>query len=358
MTSRPPESNAPAPGSPAPGSHAPGSPVPLAQVLRSDEVESLHAGWLVLVDADGQILAQFGDDAPIYTRSSLKPLQALPLIATGGADRWGLTPEELAVTAASHAGSRMHRETVMSLLSKAGLSADQLECGTHMPYDEEAARDLLCRGEAPTLLHCNCSGKHAGMLALARHMGWPTEGYHRLEHPVQQAVREAVLAVTGVSPDALSHGIDGCGLPVWRMPISALARAFARLGRPETLPAPWQEPARRIVEAMAAHPERVSGPGRFDTELMRLTGGRLVGKGGGEAVHAGIVRDRGWGWALKVADGNRRATPPALLALLDRLGGLTAEDRESLSRWMRPELSNNRQETVGAIVPAPSLTLS
>jgi L-asparaginase II len=326
--------------------------VPLAHVLRSGAVESTHAGWLVVVDADGRVIAQVGDDAPIYTRSSLKPLQALPLIASGGADRWGLGMEELAVTAASHAGSRMHRETVSSLLAKAGLSPSQLECGTHMPYDEQAARELLCSGEAPTLLHCNCSGKHAGMLALARHMGWPTEGYHRLAHPVQQAVREAVLEVTGVSSGILSHGIDGCGLPVWRMPLSALARGFARLGRPETLPSRWREPARRIVEAMARHPERVSGAGRFDTELMRLTEGRLIGKGGGEAVHAGIVRERGWGWALKVADGNRRVTPPVILALLEELGALGAEDREALAGWQRPELKNNRQEIVGTIVPA------
>ena len=336
----------------------PAAPAPLAHVLRSGEVESLHLGWLVVLDADGRVLAQVGDDAAIYTRSSLKPLQALPLIATGGAERWGLTPEELAVTAASHAGSRMHRATVLSLLTKAGLTPDQLACGTHMPYDDEAARELICRGEPPTLLHCNCSGKHAGMLALAKHMGWPTEGYHLLEHPVQQAVRDVVLAVTGVSPDALIHGIDGCGLPVWRMPLSRLAQGFARLGRPETLPERWREPARRIVEAMAEHPERVSGPGRFDTELMRLTQGRLVGKGGGEAVHAGIVREHGWGWALKVADGNRRATPPAILDVLERLGGLTAEDREALARWKRPELRNNRQETVGAIVPAPGLALA
>jgi len=336
----------------------PATPAPLAHVLRSGEVESLHLGWLVVVDADGRVLAQVGDDAAIYTRSSLKPLQALPLLATGGAERWGLGPEQLAVTAASHAGSRMHRETVLSLLTKAGLTPDQLACGTHMPYDDEASRELLCRGESPTLLHCNCSGKHAGMLALAKHMGWPTEGYHLLEHPVQQLVREAVLEVTGVSPHDLSHGIDGCGLPVWRMPLSRLARGFARLGRPESLPERWREPARRIVEAMAEHPERVSGPGRFDTELMRLTRGRLVAKGGGEAVHAGLVRDRGWGWALKVADGNRRATPPAILDVLDRLGGLTAEDRESLARWIRPELRNNRQESVGAIVPAPGLALA
>ena len=334
------------------------APAPLAHVLRSGEVESLHLGWLVVLDADGRVLAQAGDDAAIYTRSSLKPLQALPLLATGGAERWGLSPEELAVTAATHAGSRMHRETVLRLLTKAGLSPDQLACGTHMPYDEGAARELICRGDSPTLLHCNCSGKHAGMLALAKHMGWPTEGYHLLEHPVQQLVKEAVLEVTGVSPDTLSHGIDGCGLPVWRMPLSGLAQGFARLGRPETLPERGREPARRIVAAMAEHPERVSGPGRFDTELMRLTHGRLVGKGGGEAVHAGLVRDRGWGWALKVADGNRRATPPAILDVLDRLGGLTAEDRESLARWIRPELRNNRQESVGAIVPAPGLALA
>lgn len=326
-------------------------PEPFALVRRSGAVESLHAGWLVVSDAEGRIVARIGEDVPVYTRSSLKPIQALPLIASGGADRWGLDAAELAVTAASHAGSKLHRETVMSLLSKAGLTAEQLACGTHMPYDEEAAHELISRGEAPSLLHCNCSGKHAGMLAYAQHMGWPTEGYVRLEHPVQQAVREAVLEVTGVAPEGLSHGIDGCGIPVWRMPLSKMAQGFARLGRPETLPPRWREAAERIVAAMAQHPERVSGPGRFDTELMRLTAGRLIAKGGGEAVHAGLIRARGWGWALKVADGNRRATPPVLLAVLERLGVLEAEDRASLEEWMRPILRNNRREIVGHIEP-------
>jgi len=324
----------------------------IARVLRSGQVESEHHGWLVVVDTAGRILAQVGNDVPIFTRSSLKPLQALPLIAGGGAEHWGLTSEELAVTAASHTGSRMHRETVKSLLTKAGLTSDQLECGTHMPYDEEAARELVCNGEEPTPLHCNCSGKHAGMLAFARAMGWPTEGYFRAEHPVQQAVRETVQAITRCPPESLTNGIDGCGLPVWRMPLSRLATGFARLGRPETPHEPWSEAAGRIVAAMTKHPEIVSGAGRFDTELMRLTAGRIVAKGGGEAVHAGSIPSNGWGWALKVADGNRRATPPVILDVLDRLGALTAPDRVALEGWMKPELRNNRKEAVGTIVPA------
>lgn len=328
-----------------------GQPALLAQVLRSEQVESAHYGWLAVVDASGRILAQLGDDTEIYTRSSLKPIQALPLIASGGADRWKLTPDELAVTAASHAGSRMHRETVTRVLEKAGITPAQLACGTHMPYDEEAARELSRSGAAPTALHCNCSGKHAGMLAFARHMGWPTEGYHQLDHPVQVAVRQAVLDVTGVEANALGHGIDGCGLPVWRMPLSKLALGFARLGRPETLPPDWRDAARRIVEAMAAYPDRVSGAGRFDTELIRATQGRLVGKGGGEAVHAGVVRKKGWGWALKIADGNRRATPVILLHVLRDLGALSPQEAAALDSWMRPVLRNNRQEPVGTIVP-------
>lgn len=325
------------------------TPALLAEVLRSGEVESQHWGWLVVVDSAGRVLLQLGGDASVFTRSSMKPVQALPLLMHGGAGRWGLTEPEIAVTAASHAGSRMHRETVAGLLAKAGLAEEQLACGTHMPYDEEAAQALACQGQPPTLLHGNCSGKHAGMLALARHMGWPTEGYHAPEHPVQRIVREAVLEVTCCPSEALSVGVDGCGLPVWRMPLFHLAWGFARLGRPETLPGRWQAPARRIVNAMARHPDRISGPGRFDTELMRLSQGRLIAKGGGEAVHAGIVRDRGWGWALKVADGNRRATPPALLAALDRLGALPAAERDRLAAWMMPELRNNRQETTGTI---------
>lgn len=324
---------------------------PLARVLRSGATESLHSGWLVVVDAEGRLVARIGADVGIFTRSSLKPIQALPLIASGGADRWHLDSETLAVTAASHAGSLRHRETVSRLLAQAGLSPELLQCGTHEPYDPEAARELVLSGQPPTPLHCNCSGKHAGMLAFAEHMGWPKDGYLDPEHPVQQAVREAVLDVTTCPPEALSYGIDGCGLPVWHMPLHHLALGFARLGRPETLPARWREAAARIVSAMAKHPDLVSGPGRFDTELMRLTEGRMVGKGGGEAVHAGLIPDRGWGWALKVADGNRRATPPLLLAVLDALGALSDRERAALEDWMRPTLRNNRGTAVGTIVP-------
>lgn len=324
---------------------------PLARVLRSGMPESLHSGWLVVVDAEGRLVARIGDDAGIFTRSSLKPIQALPLIASGGADRWQLDAPALAVTAASHAGSRRHRETVSRLLAQAGLSPELLQCGTHEPYDAEAARELIISGEPPTPLHCNCSGKHAGMLAFAAHMGWPRDGYLDPAHPVQEAVREAVLAVTSCPPASLSYGIDGCGLPVWHMPLSHLALGFARLGRPETLPPRWREAAARIVAAMAAHPDLVSGAGRFDTELMRLTEGRIVGKGGGEAVHAGLIPERGWGWALKIGDGNRRATPPLLLAVLDALGALEDRERAALEDWMRPTLPNNRGEAVGSIVP-------
>jgi L-asparaginase II len=303
---------------------------PLAVQWRGEHAESVHHGHLVAVDGSGEIVFALGNpEERIYARSALKPVQALPLLRSGAAEAFGLPDVCLAVAMASHSGEDAHRAAVRSLLERAGLDEGLLQCGTHEPYHEPTARGLLVRGEVPSPLYCNCSGKHAGMLAVCKHRGWDLATYHQADHPLQVWIRDLVSELAGVPVADLAHAIDGCGVPVWRLPVIGLARAFQRL-----------EP--RIVKLMAAHPHLIAGTGRLDTDLMLAGQGRVIGKIGGEAVHAGAVG--GIGWAMKVADGNKRALGPALARLLEILG--------SPIDWPEAVVYNNRREAVGRIKAA------
>jgi L-asparaginase II len=300
---------------------------PLAIHWRGDHPESVHHGHAVVLDAAGRVVFQRGNpEERIYARSALKPLQALPLLLSGAAD--GLPDACLAVAMASHSGEDAHRAAVRALLAHAGLEEALLQCGTHEPYHEPTARGLLIRGEVPSPIYCNCSGKHAGMLAVCKQMGWDLATYHHPDHPLQRWIRDLLLEVP---VGDLDHAIDGCGVPVWRMPLVGLARAFAKL------------PV-RLTDIMAAHPHLVAGTGRLDTEVMEAAGGRVACKIGGEAVHAGVVRGAGLAWAIKVSDGNKRALGPALARVLEEVGHPVAVPD--------PIVYNNRREAVGRVTAA------
>jgi L-asparaginase II len=304
---------------------------------RGDEVESLHCGHLVAVDAGGRVVQAVGDPAErVYARSALKPVQALPLLLSGAAEAFGLPDACLAVAMASHSGEDAHRAAVRALLDRAGLDEGLLQCGTHEPYHVPTAQGLLLRGEVPSAIYCNCSGKHAGMLAVCKHQGWDLATYREVGHPLQRWIRELLAEYAGVPVDDLGHAIDGCGVPVWRLPLIGLARAFARLG---------SDP--RVAGLMANHPHLVAGTGRLDTDLMVAGGGALIGKIGGEAVHAGAIRGTGLGWAIKVTDGNKRALGPALARLLEMLGHPV-----DLPAHAAPVVYNNRREAVGQVLAA------
>lgn len=317
------------------------TPVLLAEATRGDWVESRHYGWAVVVDAHGHVLEERGEAVEVFPRSSLKPFQAMPLLLSGAADRLGLTESELAIACASHSGTERHLELVSSVLQKAGINASLLHCGASYPLDEPAALRMRCSHEGPTSLHHNCSGKHSGMLATCRDRGWDPASYYRFEHPLQQEIRRHLADVTGLAPEQLVAGIDGCGVPAWRMPLRSLAVAFARLVSDPRL--------ERLETAMAGHPDLVAGAGRFDTILMEATGGHLVTKAGAEAIHAGSDRTSGIAWAVKIADGNRRAIPPVVLSLLDRHGILTEADRLALASQFEPILTNAAGTPVGVL---------
>ena len=333
---------------------------PLVEVWRGPLVESRHRGHVAAVDASGRLLARLGEpDTVTFMRSSAKPLQALPLLTSGAADRFGFDEREVALACASHSGQDLHAETAARMLRKIGLDEGALKCGVHEPFDADTARALRERGETPSILRNNCSGKHAGMLALALHLGAPPESYDDPAGPVQQAILRAVAQFSGLEASAVAVGIDGCGVPVFGMPVRAMALTYARLVAP---PAEFDEATRRaaarIVAAMAAHPEMIGGTvERFDTKVMRAAGGRVISKVGAEGVYtAGVLPGEGWpgglGLAFKIEDGeDRRARPTVAIECLRQLGVLNGDALEALSPYAKFPVRNHRGELVGEIRP-------
>jgi L-asparaginase II len=310
---------------------------------------------------DGSMVASLGDPEHVtFFRSSAKPFQALPLVISGAADYYGLTPEELALACGSHGGERKHVETVLAVLHKIGLSSEALECGAHAPYDPDAKKQLHDRHEAPTALHNNCSGKHAGMLALARFLGEDIPSYLQPGHPVQQKVLAIIGDFSGLPPESIPSGIDGCGVPTYALPLRVMAQMYARLiVPPAAFDVALQDACRRIVTAMTAYPEMVEGTAEgesLDSALMAATDGRLVSKVGAEGVYtAAVLPCEAWPAGLAVAmkiedgDGAGRARSPIVIELLRQLGILGARELDLLKAYTVPEVKNHRGKTVGRV---------
>lgn len=328
----------------------------LVHVTRGDLVESLHHGDIAVVNEAGELLYSVGDPERVsYIRSAAKPAQALPIVESGAADHYRLSDRELAVMCASHNAEAIHTETVLGILRKIGLSEAALQCGVHAPYDAEANEQLILAGRKPSPVHSNCSGKHSGMLTLAQHMGWPVEGYFRPDHPVQKAAKAAVAAMAGYPEDKIVIGTDGCGVPVFGMPVRNMAVIFAQLAKPVRQPAVRQEACRRIVRAMTGEPQMVAGRNRFNTDLLRAARGKIVAKSGAEGVFCVGVVGEGIGIAVKVDDGSSRAHPVVVTSILKQLGYLDADAERELAKYLQPEVRNHRNEVVGRIVPAFTL---
>jgi L-asparaginase II len=292
----------------------------LVEVLRGDRVESWHRGATVACDATGRIVTASGDiERAIYPRSTVKPLQALPLVASGAADWLGLSDTEIALACGSHAGEPLHVATAEGMLGKAGRDASCLECGVHWPLSESAARDLAARGASPTPLHNNCSGKHAGFICLACYKGLETSGYGHPDHPIMQEVTAALAAATSARLDPSCRGVDGCSIPTYAMPLKALATGFARLGTGQGLPMAFELAASRIRRAVAANSFALAGTGRFDTRVTATYGTAILCKSGAEGVVAASIPAMGLGIAVKIDDGAGRAAEVAMAALLRRI---------------------------------------
>lgn len=319
------------------------------ELVRGAMVESRHRIHAAVVDADGRLRASTGDPMlATFFRSSAKPLQALPLVADGAMERLGFTDEELALCCGSHAGEPRHVAVAESMLRKIGADGEMLACGVHPPFHAQTRRDLAEAGLEPGRLHNNCSGKHSGMIALARTRGWAPEGYHRVEHPVQQRILAEVSAWVDMPVAAIGLGTDQCGVVSFALPIHNMALAYARLVRAarrgDRAPA-------RVVDAMIQHPEMIAGEGRLCTELMQRTAGRMVAKLGAEGVFCVGVPGAELGIALKVEDGAQRAVAPAALAILRQLDLISEEDLGALHAHAYPQLRNQSGEPVGQLRP-------
>ena len=321
-------------------------------VRRGDGVESVHRVAYAVADAAGAVLHHEGDvRRPVFPRSSVKPLQALPLVESGAAERFALSEQELALACASHGGEPMHTAIVAAWLARIGLDPSALECGAHAPSHEATARQLIEQRRPPSPLHNNCSGKHAGMLTLALHLGAPIAGYIAPDHPVQQRISALLAAMSGAS--LAPPAVDGCGVPTHALPLGGLATAMARLADPGPCPgAPGRaEACARIRAAMAGHPVLVAGSGRACSLIMAAAPGVLV-KTGAEGIYVAALPDHKLGLALKVADGAGRAAVVALIALLASLGALDRSVSTALGDLAAPVLRNHAGRVVGRIEPA------
>ncbi len=323
-------------------------------VLRNDQVESRHRAHVAVARPDGTLLATFGDPtASTFLRSTAKPYQTVPLLTSGAAQALDLTDEEIAVTTASHNGEPAHVDRAARILEKANVPRELLACGTHEPLDDAP----VDAEDAGTPLHNNCSGKHAGFLATAQHLGAPLKGYLDPDHPVQAEVRRVLAQAMGVDIQDLGVGVDGCGAPTWHGHLAGIARAAATLADPSQVPdAPVRAALDHIGHVMQTHPWYVAGTHRFDTELMESST-TLVAKAGAEAVQIVANRDAGLGLAIKVEDGAKRAVPPVTMEVLRQLGWVDVRAFETLGDRWRPTLRNHAGEAVGGLDPVLELTL-
>ncbi len=321
----------------------------LVEVLRGSLVESRHGGAVAVADTTGGIVLSVGDvTTPIFPRSAVKALQALPLVESGAADRYRLSDEELALACASHSGEGAHVEGVTRMLAKAGLEPTALCCGAHWPLSQAAAHALARIGSA-SALHNNCSGKHAGFLAVARARGVDHTGYWQPDHPVQRDVHSVLEDLSGAVLPPDRRAVDGCSVPTWAVPLQSLAYAFARFGTGRGLSLERARAAARLRAACTNQPWYVAGTGRFGTEIVRLLGECIFFKTGAEGVACGALPTLGLGFAIKCDDGGGRAAEAVAASLIARLLPLTDAERRALAPFAQPALRNWNGIEVGAL---------
>ena len=324
----------------------------VAEVVRGGLVESVHHGSVAVVDAGGRLVAEAGDPGQfLYFRSSAKPIQAIPLIESGAADAFGLTPAELALCCASHSGTVRHQEQVAALLAKLGLDQSALQCGAPYPYDPKTGA-LVGAGQLPrSPLGCDCSGKHSGMLATCLHRGLPIESYLELDHPLQREILNLVGELCEVPVDGIPVAIDGCSLPTFGGRLSDFARAWAHIAAPTA----HADALTRLRAAMVAHPENVAGEGTLDTDLMRAGRGAIVAKTGAEGLICLALPERGFGMAVRIADGSFRALRVVVEATLRAVGAADEVTLAAILPIEDRELRNHNKLLVGEIRATPAL---
>jgi len=319
----------------------------LIEIERGGQVESLHRGAAVVVDGAGAVPLRIGDiDAPVFPRSAVKVMQAIPLLTSGAAQAFGFQARELALACSSHNGEPRHVELAVSMLSRAGLDPGALECGAHAPSFAPAARALILAGFEPSALHNNCSGKHAGMLAVARHLGEPVKGYVLPDHPVQKRVAQIMSELAGATVSAGRCAVDGCSVPTWALPLQAWARAFASMAVGGGVTTEYLAAGHSLIAACMAEPAFVAGEKRFCTGVMEATNATVFVKTGAEGIFCAALPGRGLGIALKIDDGATRASEAAMAGLLSAL----VPSHEALfDRWTQRPVHSVAGATVGRV---------
>jgi L-asparaginase II len=348
---------------------------PLFETTRGDIVESVHYGSIAVVDSSGKLIVSQGDPYEVaFLRSSAKPFQALPFVEHGGVEHFNFTQRELSISCASHVGSDLHVQTVEGMQKKIGIDENHLQCGIHMPGDADAFRSLIVNNELPEANRNNCSGKHTAMLAHAKMRGLPLENYLDIEHPVQQDILASFADMCRIPSEQIHLGVDGCSAPNFAVPLFNAALGMARFCDPHELSSARADACRKITNAMATHPEMISGYGEFDCELMKAGQGRFVCKGGAEGFQiVGLLPGAlgndspGIGIAFKASDGDAsrkdmdlvsssRVRPALTLEILRQMGALSSEQEQALGRF-GPVLSirNHRGIITGRSYPVFSM---
>jgi L-asparaginase II len=328
----------------------------LIEVLRGAIVESAHRGAVAVLDADGGSVLEIGDTlTPVFPRSAVKAIQALPLVESGAADAYGFGNRELALACASHSGEEAHVDLARSMLARAGLDETALECGAHWP-DHEPTIALARAGKVPGALHNNCSGKHSGFLCTCVHLGIAHPGYVRPDHPEQELVRDAMQSVTGAVHGADQRATDGCSIPTYAVPLRSFALGFARMVTTTGFGPGRAKAASRLLAACMAEPFFVGGTGSAELALMEAAPGRIFAKGGAEGVYCAAIPELGLGIALKCDDGAGRAAEAMVAAVLARLLRSDGELSAKLLGLATAPIKSRVGATVGSLRPSAALS--
>ena len=328
----------------------------LVEVTRGQMVESRHRGMAVVMDGDGSVVMSLGEvDTPVFPRSAVKSMQALPLIETGAADRYGLGDKELALTCSSHSGEPGHMQLAGEIAARAGLGEADFECGCHWSFETKVLIDQVRAGDKPDQLGNNCSGKHAGFLCLSCHAGVDHHGYVEYDHFVQASIRDVMSELTGTALGHDNCGIDGCSIPTYAAPLNKIAHGFARMASGTGLGPERANAAQRLMSACMAEPWYVAGTGRACTELMQIAPGQIFAKTGAEGVFCATLPEKGYGIALKCEDGTTRGAEAMIGGVLAKLFGDDEEVSAKLSDWSEKTMKNWNGIEVGRIRPAGDL---
>ncbi|WHH60055.1 asparaginase [Petroclostridium sp. X23] len=325
---------------------------PLIAVTRTNQIESIHNGFICVTDPGKNIIYSIGDsNTKVYLRSSAKPIQAVAFVNSGVMDKFNISLEELAIICSSHSGEDFHRGAVRSILSKIGLSEENLSCGVANPYNQDAINELIRKGERPSQLYNCCSGKHAGMLALCRYYSYPVEGYTEPEHPVQQLILKTIADLLECETEDITLGIDGCGIPTFMIKLCQAAYLYSLLAAGSNGTGKYNESFELIKKAMTTYPRMINGNKEFCTDLITHSGGKVIGKVGAEGIYCVAVTEKQLGICIKISDGNERGVYPVTTHILRQLGILDDRAMKELKIWASPPIKNHKGKIVGYTVP-------